>query len=262
MLTYLRNSFIEKIIKSNTLLLYLAIKIIDRFKFFFLPYEPEWNVFKHIKINKKEIILDIGGHMGESVYLFSKYYPKNKIYSFEPIDFLYKKILKNFKNKNLKVFNYGFSNKKENKIFFPALNNDPISLWASSSKEKLIKRLHDYTYIKKFNIISKKVKYKKKFETKNKVAIIKIDVEGYEHICLNCLKKIIKRDEPILFIEFNKENYRFINKFIIKNKYKCYFFDNIEKKIIKVSNPEIFNNKINRKKRALNLLFSKKQINF
>ena len=71
------------------------------------------SVFKHIKINQKEIILDVGGHLGESVYLFSRYYPKNKIYSFEPLDFLYKQIINNFKNKNLKVFNYGFSKKRK-----------------------------------------------------------------------------------------------------------------------------------------------------
>ena len=112
----------------------------------------------------------------------------------------------------------------------------------------MIRQLHEFTYIKKFKIISKKVKYKKSFKTKNKIAIIKIDVEGYEHICLDCLKKIIIRDKPILFIEFNKENNQLVSKFIKKNKYKCYFYDKNRKKIISVSNPENFNNQINRKK--------------
>jgi len=256
MLTYFRNSFLERIVKSNPLLLVLTIKLIDRFKFFFLPYESEWNFFRHTKINKKEIILDIGSHSGESIYLFSKYYPENKIYSFEPIDFLYKKIVKNFKNKNLKVFNYGFSDKKENKIFFPVVNNNPLTLWAASSKKKLIERLNEYTYIKNFKIISKKVKYKKIFETKHKVAIIKIDVEGYEHVCLNCLKKIIKRDKPMLFIEYNRENSKLTNMFMKKNKYKCYYFDQNTKKTIKVNNVKNFSKKINREKRALNFLYS------
>jgi len=262
MLTYFRNSYLERIVKSNLVLLAFAIKFIDKFKFLFLPFENEWNVFKYIKINKKEIILDIGGHQGESIYLFSKYYPENKIYSFEPIDFLYKKIIKNFKNKNLKVFNYGFSDKKENKIFFPVLNKDPISLWAASSRENLINRLREYTYIKNFKIVSKTVKYKKYFKTKNKVAIIKIDVEGYEHICLNSLKQIIFRDKPILFIEYNKENHKLVKNFLNKKNYKCFFFKKDTRTIIKVNNIEKFKNKIGRKKRAINFIYSTKKLNY
>ena len=262
MLTLFRNSFLEKIVKSNLVLLAFAIRFIERFKFLFLPFETEWNAFKYISINKNELILDIGGHLGESIFLFSKYYPENKIYSFEPIDFLYKKILKNFKNKNIKIFNYGFSDKEENKIFFPVLNNYPISLWAASSREKLINRLREYTYIKNFNIVSKKVKYKKNFNTKDKVAIIKIDVEGYEHVCLEALKKIILRDKPILFIEYNKENHKQVKSFLSKKKYKCYFFKNNEKKLIRVNNIENFNKKIKRRKRAVNFIYSVNKINY
>lgn len=262
MLTYFRNSLIERIVKSNIVLLAFAIKFINKFKFFFLPFESEWNVFKLIKINKKDLILDIGGHQGESIHLFKKYYPENEIYTFEPVEFLYKEIVKNFKIKKLKVFNYGFSDKKENKIYFPMFYKDPISLWASSSKKKLINRLKEYTYIKNFNIVSETVKYKKTFFTKKKVAIIKIDVEGYEHICLNALKKIILRDNPHLFIEYNKENHKLVKKFLLKKKYKCFFFDKKIKKIVEVKNEKNFNDKIGRNKRALNYIYFNKKKNF
>ena len=68
MLTLFRNSFLEKIVKSNLVLLAFAIRFIERFKFLFLPFETEWNAFKYISINKNELILDIGGHLGESIF--------------------------------------------------------------------------------------------------------------------------------------------------------------------------------------------------
>jgi FkbM family methyltransferase len=260
MITYLRNTILEKKVKSNIQILIIVIKLINKFKFLFLPFETEWKFFKYFKICKNDIILDVGGHLGESIYLYSKYYPQNKIYSFEPINFLYKKIKSNFRNKNIKVFNYGFSNKKEKKIFFPIYKKEPLTLWASTIKKNLIKRLKDYTYLKEFKITSTNVKYKRDFKIKKKVAIIKLDVEGHEHICLKCLKKIILRDKPILFIEHNEINSEMVNNFLKKYTYKCYFFNADNKKILRVNNLNKFEKKLKRSKRALNFIYSTKKL--
>ena len=118
MLKFLRNSTIEKIVKSNIFFLYISNHLIRYLRFFLLPYEKEWNVFKHIKLSNNDIILDIGAHWGESVLTFRKYYT-NLIYSYEPNTDSFKYLKKISKNKNVKCFNYGINKyKKKNKIVF------------------------------------------------------------------------------------------------------------------------------------------------
>mgnify|MGYP006116875247 CR=1 FL=1 len=95
MLRYLRNTFLEKYIKSNLFLLLFSDKIIENFKFL-LPYENDWLFFKNYKINKKSIIIDIGAHWGESAITFRKFYPDNKIVSFEPNKDVFKKLKKKY----------------------------------------------------------------------------------------------------------------------------------------------------------------------
>ena len=203
MLGYFRNSFLEKIVKSNTFLLLLSDRIVEKFNFL-LPYESDWFFFKKFKIKKNSSILDIGAHWGESALTFKKIYPENKIYSFEPHVDSFRKLRINCKNFNIFPFNYGISKKREEKkIFYPTYKNQSLSLWSSDNLLNLKKRIEQYTYLKHKNIIFKSqlCLFKKLPKIKEKISIIKIDVEGAEHKVIESIFGLIKRDEPLLFID-------------------------------------------------------------
>jgi hypothetical protein len=77
-------------------------------------------------LTENSIIFDLGGYKGEwSEKIYNKY--NSKIYIFEPIKFLYDIIDEKFKNNDdVKVFNFGLSNKNESlKINF---SNDGTSI--------------------------------------------------------------------------------------------------------------------------------------
>lgn len=258
MLTIFRNSFLEKIIKSNFYLLYLVSKIIDYFKFIFLPYEPEWHFFKNFPISKKSIIIDVGAHRGESIFLFNKYYPNNIVYSFEPIKYLSDILKKKFPKS--KIFNYGLSQKKNNKIFYPTLNGFDLTLWSSTSKKNLLNRFRNFTNIKTFiNIKQVDCKFKNFFFIKKKISIIKFDCEGDESEALNALMKIVKRDYPVIFYEYHEHNYESFKNKLYKIGYKVFFYNNKKKILLKFKKISEFSKLINRESRAINLLFLNKK---
>ena len=75
----------------------------------------------------------------------------------------------------------------------------------------------------------------KKFDNLNlkiKPHFIKIDVEGFDFLVLRGLSKTIKKYKPIFLIEYNKENFLQINKFL-KN-YKKFIYDIELDKLIKL----------------------------
>ena len=226
MLRFFRSSSLEKIIKSNLYLLLLSDKIIETFKFL-LPYEEDWLFFKKFDIPKKSIIIDIGAHWGESAITFRKFYPQNKILSFEPNKYVFKKLEKNTKKLNVKIFNYGISKKKTNKLYFPYYKNYQLSLWGSQNLENLKKRVKEYTYLNNRNINFRMTKnhFKNLPNINGKISIIKIDVEGEEFIVVKELKNLLSKHKPLLFIEHNKHNFKKTFKFLKKIKYKAYYFN-------------------------------------
>lgn len=216
MIRFLRNSIIEKSVKSNIFFLYASNFIIEKFSFL-LPYEEDWIFFENFKIKKNSIIIDIGAHWGESAISFSKYYG-NKIFCYEPNPFIFKKLKTKTKKLNVKLFNYGIGKKGRDALYVPCFLNHHLSLWASSNLLQLKKRITKYTFIN-----AERIKYKKIFcffdkisKFKNKVSIIKIDVEGLEYEVIKEINNIIDKDKPLIFIEYNESSFQKVYKFLKK----------------------------------------------
>ena len=77
-------------------------------------------------LDQNSLIFDIGANVG--VYsLFGAINSKAKVYSFEPINYLFKSQKYLFKNSNVKNFNCALGSKKQRRKFYIPINNDPES---------------------------------------------------------------------------------------------------------------------------------------
>jgi len=194
---------------------------------FFYLMRIKYYLKKNIVL-KKPIIFDIGAHKGKMVKLFHSLYKNSKIHCFEPNQSTFK-YLKNIRNKDIVASAYALGDKNQIK----KLSVNKIDLTSSLSK---INKKSIYLKIKNFiigeetNIISQNVKvitldhYCNKNKI-NRIDLIKIDVEGYEHKVLLGAKKIIK-NVKFLIIEFQNTNLydrnskKKIDEFLKKNNFK------------------------------------------
>jgi len=196
-------------------------------------FEKDFKYLKNIFYDKKINIIDIGASDGISVKFFLNNLNVKKIYCYEP-HLLYQRQLqklKKFRNyiNKIKVFNYGISTRKsKKKVYYPIYNflkfNFSLLSYTFYSKKDLIDQVNldfkkelcirsTYFYLNKLRIINKKIDF------------IKIDTNGYEQIIVTSLIPQIKKDQPVLVIENNNNNYLKIFN-ILKNNYKKYYIKN------------------------------------
>jgi FkbM family methyltransferase len=201
---------------------------VDKVLFLDGIYEKEILDLFRKKIKKNSICLDIGANIGFHSLFLSKI--SKKVISFEPIKSLYDQFNESIKInniKNIKTYNFGVSNKKEEKLIYQNFQN----IGASS----VIKR----------NTFDKKEKIKlvklDNFLIKQKIDFIKMDIEGYEFFAFLGMQNIIKKYKPKIVFEFSPSIYDLIDKtislkilfFLKDNDYKLYDVDNDYKEITK-----------------------------
>lgn len=137
---------------------------------------------------------DIGANIGWYTINMSKMHPGIKIYSFEPIPKTFKQLNKNVqlnKNKNVSLFNFGFSNVEEETAFYyypeGSVNASLTNLSESSNVEKIacsVRRLDDFIE-----------------ERKLYLDFIKCDVEGAELFVFQGGLNAIELNKPIIYTE-------------------------------------------------------------
>lgn len=176
------------------------------------------------KIDDKSIIIEAGGHIGDTTFFMSTYLnnigKKCLIYVFEPdiskCNYI-QDIININKITNIKIFNVGISNKFLNGLLDKKAH---AGAWT-------IKDGNDFKIIPLDSI-----------NYKYTISFIKLDVEGFEYNALLGAKKIINMFNPILCIEReNKEIKEFLNNF----KYNLYLKTDLDffYSIIKI--PKIIN---------------------
>ena len=179
----------------------------------FFDYFHKKKIIKKITETQKntniEIILDIGGHRGESIELFLKNLNVQKIYSFEPSELNFKFLLKTteslqkkFKNTSIFLENFAVGNLNKN-IELNYLNETSSSTIRSLNvKSKYFQKKEKYfgkLINKKYQV--KQIEFKDYLKKKNinRIDLLKIDTEGYELEVLRGLKDSIKNVSIILF---------------------------------------------------------------
>lgn len=201
----------------------LKYKPMDGVKMFFDP-EGLWQrkmmigtydtfLFDTIKSmpHKGKIVYDIGAHIGFHSFYFARLVGKEgKVYSFEPN-------VKNFERFNLilnenkdlrnivQVFNVAVSNKVDTVEF--NVNNDLENGRSTGSFLEIADPFWSKDSYKKRGFSKSTVKtipvdfFKKELGIEDMPDIIKIDVEGAEHLVLDGAKQTLLSKKPILFIE-------------------------------------------------------------
>ena len=246
---FLLNLF-EKICRSNIYLFILSRYIIGRF-FAKIIYDSDFKVIKFLEnlnfFNKKKLILDIGANDGMSYNIIRKFSKKTKIISFEPNSYNFNVIREYEKKDNLfQCKKIALSNKNQNKIFFtPYFKNFAITQMAGLSRSGVKKRLEQSLYIKDlFNkIYLKKEKIKTiRLDSLNlKPGFIKIDIEGHEFECILGSLKTIKKNKPIIMVEYDNKICKKIFLLLKKYNYKRFVYNNTNEMLEKYDKQKVFN---------------------
>lgn len=185
------------------------------FSFFHRFIEKQYHLKRLSKIlvrlteTKGPIIFDVGGNEGESIDFFSNLFANPTIYSFEPEKQSYLKLIKKYgKNKEIKLFNLAFGNKKEElklKINIKS-STSTFSKINPQSKYYNLKSLilnpnKNHTFLGEEKAQVEKIDNffnEKKIDT---IHILKIDTEGFELNVIEGAKETLQKTK-IIIIEF------------------------------------------------------------
>lgn len=141
------------------------------------------------------ICFDIGANIGETTLNFAKLANKGKVYSFEPVPFLYERLQTNVALNhfpNIELYNIAISDKSETLFFqMPSNHNSAgISMSKQASQDsRAVAAITLDDFIQEQEIL--------------RVDFIKIDVEGFENFVINGAYKTIQKYRPLLFIEID-----------------------------------------------------------
>lgn len=193
-------------------------------------------IFNHLFNKKKVVIFDVGANEGQTIKRFQKVFKNNFFFCFEPTRRLYQKLKEKFLHKrNIKIFDFGISN-KVSKIKFFDYKYSPINSFIPVDKKSKF-------YIARKEILNIKENekfletYNVKITTLDKIAkdlkiekidILKIDTQGFEDKVLEGSAQLLKKGkikvielELILGFGYSKSLSFFdIEKILTKYKYK------------------------------------------
>ena len=141
-----------------------------------------------IKFNN---VVDVGAYLGNHSVYFSNYF--KGVVSFEPNPYSYDLLKINTKQKkNIKIYNFGLSNKNSTEDFYNYEFNHGGSSVIKSKKTPYTKHRAKFCSFDKLNF-------------KKKIDLIKIDVEGNELNVLKGMKETIQKSSPIILFETQKK---------------------------------------------------------
>ena len=161
-------------------------------------FEPEISKLIEKYENKNEIFIDIGANIGYHALYASQFF--KGVIAFEPLPPACEQLKKSIKinnYKNVTIHQLACSNKEgKSRIYY---YRDRLS--RATIGKYPVKREHK---TKPASLEIKTValdRFLKK--TKNRIGLIKIDVEGYEPLVIEGMKEIIKKHKPVIITEYH-----------------------------------------------------------
>lgn len=213
---------------SLNLLIYNNISLFKAF----LPHEKDYYGIRHLLNNNiNDTIIDVGGNLGISSMGFRQLGYDNKILIFEPNTYIYNQYIKRNlikKYKNILGFNFALGSRLETKNFYyPYYKNKCIHYFCSFDKNYILNSIRITFKKKKIKIIKRPLKIKvfDKLKLKHTPKLIKIDVEGHDYEVIRGMISTIKKNKPVILVEFNKNNFFKIKKLLKNYNSWVYFFE-------------------------------------
>jgi FkbM family methyltransferase len=176
----------------------------EDFKFFLTLLKPN------------DIVLDIGANVGITGAMISRTVQNGRVFSFEPIPFNFKtlmKVVKYFKLKNVKAYNVALGPSKDTvEMRMPTI--DGRKAYKSSFVKYVDYDYHKYDDIEVFQVNQEKLD---EIVQKENITVnaLKLDVENYEYYVLQGAKETLVKNKPIIFSEFWYGS---------ENQQKCFLF--------------------------------------
>ena len=185
--------------------------------------------------NNNNIIFDVGGHHGESIFFFNKNFNISKIYTFEPIEDNFLKLKKKTKDIKEKVvyFNFALGNIKEKRTIKKMIETSSSTLNEINEESRYYKKKgfflgvskKEKMYVEKNVFIEKGIDIIKKFKINN-IDLLKIDTEGYEFNVIKGFESSIEKVSLVIFEHHYdlmiKKTYTYsdINKYLINSGFQ------------------------------------------
>jgi FkbM family methyltransferase len=145
--------------------------------------------------SSKSNCIDVGSHEGEILDMFLKIAPLGAHFAFEPIPYLFEKLLKKYLHlKNCHIYNNAISNSDGETTFNHVISNPAYS--------GIKKRNYDKKDEKDETITVTKKRLDDVIPHTLKIDFIKIDVEGGDFDVMLGAKKIITDSRPLIVFEF------------------------------------------------------------
>jgi FkbM family methyltransferase len=155
-------------------------------------------------LKTEDSFMDIGANIGYfSIYAANAIGPSGTVYCFEPTPKVYNRLVSNLKLngfKNYKAFNFAVSD--ENKSMYFHISKSEYDAWnsfvfshKSKSKPIEVKAVKIDSLVDKGSIVL------------NTIALVKIDVEGWELPVLKGMTKLLElKHAPVFLVEFTEKN--------------------------------------------------------
>jgi FkbM family methyltransferase len=198
---------LNKLIRKN----FLAYRFFRKFAPLlckFLILEDGFEILGNIDKNKisNKVMVDIGANDGTSIAMMRQYYPRIRIYSYEPLLKIPLR-LKKLQDNGLLIWNHialGESNGSI-EIFTPVINGKKLDQFSSTSQKSLLANIEKYLDFEKESLqfVSQIVPIKTLDSYNLCPFFIKIDVEGHELSVLKGAKNTIDESQPIILLEIN-----------------------------------------------------------
>ena len=211
-------------------------KIFGKYIFYYLPndkyigqrialekYEPYETKLILKQTKKGDVVVDVGANIGYYTILLADKVGKNgKVYAFEPDKLNFEILVKNIKANNLKnviAVNAAVGRKNETKVLYKSEENlGDHKLFNDQFLISNVETIQNPPVGKPTSSLKKGGSLKTKSEVVNiikldnflkdqRVDLMKIDTQGWEPEVIEGVKKIIKRDKPIIFLEYSPASY-------------------------------------------------------
>lgn len=168
----------------------------------FGDYEKQYFTFFTSILKNLKVFFDIGANIGWYSLNAAKIYPDLKVFAFEPIPKTFNYLKENIKMnglKNVKSFNFGFSDSNKDVFFYYYQEGSGNASEKPLSKNK--NQIKIPCKLKKLDDFSNNRNYK--------INVIKCDVEGAELTVFKGALKTLSNDKPIVFSELLRKWSRF-----------------------------------------------------